>query len=89
MQAGALSNERSMAVMSDIYAQTIVLDWQVKTDEGWKSGIEGREGDILPFNKEEVQKVFTSLPNLFIDIQEQAQSIANFRKSELEDDSGN
>ena len=52
-------------------------------------GIEGREGDILPFNKEEVQKVFISLPNLFIDIQEQAQSIANFRKSELEDDSGN
>ena len=89
MQAGALSNERSMAVMSDIYAQTIVLDWQVKVDNEWKTGIEGREGEILPFNKEEVQKVFTSLPNLFIDIQEQAQSIANFRKSGLEDDSGN
>jgi len=29
------------------------------------------------------------LPNLFIDIQEQANSIANFRKAELEEDSGN
>ncbi len=89
MQAGAVSNERSMAIMSDIYAKTIVLDWQVKGDNGWKPGIEGRDGEILPFNKEEVQKVFEALPNLFIDVQEQANSISNFRKQEIEEDSGN
>jgi len=89
MQAGAVSNERSMAIMSDIYAKTIVLDWQVKGEEGWKAGIEGREGEVLPFNKDEVQKVFEALPNLFIDVQEQANSISNFRKAEIEEDSGN
>lgn len=89
MQAGAVSNERSMAIMSDIYAKTIVLDWQVKGDNGWKPGIEGRDGEVLPFNKEEVQKVFEALPNLFIDVQEQANAISNFRKAEIEEDSGN
>ncbi len=89
MQAGAVSNERSLAIMSDIFAKTIVLDWQVKVDDAWKSGIEGRDGDILPFNYDNVIATFSALPNLFMDIQEQAQSIANFRKAELEDDSGN
>lgn len=89
MQAGAVSNERSMAIMCDIYAKTIILDWQVKSDDTWKPGIEGREGEILPFNKEEVQKVFEALPNLFMDIQEQATSISNFRKVEIEEDSKN
>lgn len=89
MQAGAVSNERSLAIMSDIFAKTIVLDWQVKADDAWKSGIEGRDGDILPFNYDNVIATFSALPNLFMDIQEQAQSIANFRKGELEDDSGN
>lgn len=89
MQAGAVSNERSLAIMSDIFAKTIVLDWQVKVDDAWKSGIEGRDGDILQFNYDNVIATFSALPNLFMDIQEQAQSIANFRKAELEDDSGN
>lgn len=89
MQAGAVSNERSLAIMSDIFAKTIVLDWQVKVNDAWKSGIEGRDGDILPFNYDNVIATFSALPNLFMDIQEQAQSIANFRKAELEDDSGN
>lgn len=89
MQAGALSNERSIAIMSDIYAKTIILDWEVIQDGKPKKGIEGRDGSVLPFNYENVRQAFMDLPNLFIDIQEQANSIANFRKAELEEDSGN
>jgi hypothetical protein len=89
MDAGALSSERSRSIMTDIYAKTIILDWQVKSDDSWKTGIEGREGDILPFNYDSVVETLKALPNLFIDIQEQANSIANFRKAELEDESGN
>jgi len=89
MQAGALSNERSQAIMSDIYAKCIVLDWQTLVDGEYKSGLETREGEIIPFNYENVKQVFMDLPNLFIDIQEQANSIANFRKAELEDEAGN
>ena len=30
MEAGALGNERSMVLMIDIYAESIILDWQVR-----------------------------------------------------------
>lgn len=95
MNAGALGNERSMAILVDIYAKTIILDWQVATkneageNTGWKSGIEARDGSILPFDTQTVIATLKALPNLFLDIQQQASSIANFRRAELEDESGN
>jgi len=89
MQAGALSNERSISIMSDIYAKTVVLDWEVMINKKLIKGIESREGEVLPMNYENVRDAFVALPNLFIDIQEQANSISNFRKAELEEDSGN
>ncbi len=89
MQAGALSNERSQAIMSDIYAKTIVLDWETMEKDKLKTGIEGRDGKIKPVNYDTVKTALTDLPNLFIDIQEQANSIANFRKEEQEEDAKN
>lgn len=94
MNAGALSNERSLSIMADVYAKTIVLDWQVaqKNEDGtisWKIGIESRDGTVLPFNAQTVETTLKALPNLFSDIQQQASSIANFRRAELEDESGN
>jgi len=89
MQAGALSNERSIAIMSDIYAKTIVLDWETMDKDKMTKGIEQRDGKVAPMSYDTVKQAFIDLPNLFIDIQEQANSIANFRKAELEEESGN
>lgn len=89
MEAGALGNERSMAIMIDIYSKTIVLDWQVRDGDNWKTGIEARDGSIMPFTEQNVADTFRALPNLFLDVQQQASSIANFRKAELEEESGN
>ncbi len=90
MEAGALSNERSMALMADIYSKTIVLDWQVRNADGeWEQGIEDKEGNIIAFNQENVEDAFRNLPRLFMDVQEQAQSLSNFRRAELEDETKN
>lgn len=90
MEAGALGNERSLALMADIYAKTIIVDWQVPDGkESWKTGIESKSGEILPFTEENVLLTLRALPNLFLDIQQQASSMANFRRSELETESGN
>lgn len=90
MNAGALSNERSMNIMADIYAKTIIIDWQVlQEDKTWKTGIEAEDGSILPFNNESVELTLKALPNLFSDIQTQASSIANFRAAEIEDEAKN
>lgn len=89
MEAGALGNERSMAIMIDIYAESIILDWQVRNGDDWKSGIEARDGSVMPFTRENVETTLRALPNLFLDIQQQAQSIANFRRADLEGEAGN
>lgn len=89
MDAGALSNERSQALMADIYTQTIILNWEVRVGEGWTKGIEDREGNIMEFNAENVEATLRALPRLFMDLQEQAMSLSNFRKTELEDEAKN
>lgn len=89
MEAGTLSNERSSAIMADIYAQTVVLMWETKKDGEWVEGIDGEDGELLPFNKANVELTLVNLPRLFVDLQEQAMSLANFRKDELETEAGN
>jgi hypothetical protein len=88
LDSGALSNERSQALMADIYAQTIILSWETMKGTGDKAkmevGIESKEGKILPFTEANVEQTLIALPRLFLDLQEQAASLANFRKGELE-----
>lgn len=89
LESGALSNERSQALMADIYAQTIILAWETQVDGKMKSGIEGKDGKIKAFSKEAVEEALRNLPRLFMDIQEQAGSLSNFRLEELEEDTKN
>lgn len=93
MNAGTLSNDRSLAIMADIFAKTVILAWEVsQTVDGktsWVEGIEGPEGEILPYDEDNVIATFKALPELFVDIQNQSSSIANFRRLEVETDQGN
>lgn len=63
-------------VMQEVYAETVVLGWCNVTD---------REGNELPFSKENCVKLFQDLPALWEDVFEQANSIALFRESARED----
>lgn len=94
--AGTMPEERSRALLFDIYAKTVILDWEVakgvdeETKETiWEKGIHKKEGGILPFNEENVALTFRLLPAVFFDIQSAAESIAMFRKEEMEEDSKN
>ena len=92
IQAGALSNERSRVLMSDVYAKTIIIGWQCRQGENdeWVNGIEQRGSDeLLEVNYDNIKKTLLALPNLFTDLQEQANSISNFRHEEFEDDAKN
>ena len=93
LESGALSNERSQSLMADIYAKTIILAWETMQGKGdkaeMKSGIEAKDGSILPFNETNVEQALIALPRLFMDLQEQAASLANFRKGELETEGKN
>jgi hypothetical protein len=90
----SFSEERSVHILSEIFAKTIVLDWEViqEQEDGeyeFIRGIHSKDGSILEFNEQNVLLSFKLLPKLLKDIQEQASLISLFRREELEDDSKN
>jgi hypothetical protein len=67
-------------IVKEVYAETVVLGW---------NGVEDRDGNPMEFTKDNVLKLFNDLPDLYLDIQEQATSSAAFRVAVREDDSKN
>lgn len=91
---GAFSDERANEILRRVYADTIVLNWETKRGGEWLPGIDpedlGVEGaELQPVTAENIVKVFTNLPDLFSDVQQQAQSIALFRSEVDEAAAGN
>jgi len=92
---GSFDDERSNAILREVYAHTVVLNWEenvgTAADPKWEKGIapsdagvESTEEKLLPVTPENVALVFSNLQDLFIDIQNQAQASALFR-AELND----
>jgi hypothetical protein len=78
--AGTMDEEVSRALTADIYAKTVILDWE---------GIRGRNGELLPFTYDNCVQLLADLPDFFDDIQKAAQDVATFRESTQEDIKGN
>lgn len=93
IQNGVMDNDLADDILLRVFAQTVVLNWEVLDDpkkRTWKVGIESPDGGKpLPFNEENVVATLRALPDLFLDLQQQAQNVANFREGELEEDSKN
>lgn len=90
IQTETMSPERSLQVLREVYAEHVVKRWEVKNEDGeWVEGVEGPDGDILPANPDNILRVFNDLPDLFMDIQEQANKVGLFRAAVQEAASGN
>lgn len=72
--------EQLRAIVRQVFAETVVLGWE---------GVEDREGNALTYSTANVVKLFTDLPDLFDDVQEQAQRLALFRAEVQESDAKN
>lgn len=77
MDMGTLDESVANELLVQVFAQTVVKDWEGVTD---------REGNELKFNVENCVKVFMDLPDLFADVKEASMSVANYRYEEIEDD---
>jgi len=75
-----MDNDLAQQILAEVYADSVILNWSGVTDE---------EGNELEFTRENVIKVLTDLPELFNDIQAQAQELSNFRELEIEDEAKN
>ena len=77
---GILDEETSKRIMLEAYAEGVVV--------GWKD-VRDADGNEMIFNKENVVKLFSDLPDLFNDIRTQAENVALFREEEAKADEKN
>jgi len=80
MNMGTLDDGVAERLLAEAYAEAVIVGWR---------GVKGESGKNLSFNKDNVVKLLLDLPELFRDIQEQAQKTSNFRKAEVEDEAKN
>ncbi len=76
IDAGTIPDDVAEKLFLDVYAEAVVLGWEGVTDEN---------GKPLPYSKENAVKLFSDLPDLFRDVQNQAAAISNFRAEVTED----
>ena len=60
--------EEDRRMMAEVYAESIVIGWQGVT----------ANGELVPFSKENVVKLFLAIPDLFQEIATQANNLDNF-----------
>lgn len=77
---GMLDDEISRRILLESYAEGVVI--------GWKN-VKGADGEIMPFTKENVVKLFSDLPDLFADVKLQAENAALFRDQQEKVDEKN
>ena len=80
LQNGTLDIEVMTSILREVYADTVVIGW---------SNVEDKDGKPMPFNRDNVIKLFSELPELFADVQEQATNLALFRAEINEQDAKN
>lgn len=93
---GVMDNDRSMGIIREVFAETVILGWEVlaKKNENdelemvevndpegeFVKGIEGPDGTILPVTVENLVKTFEALPDLFFDLRAQSDNMQLFRQ---------
>lgn len=80
IQTQTLDDERSNRLMYEVYAASVILGWTGVTDD---------EGKTISFTYENCIALFEKYPDLFADIQEQAQNIRLFKEEIREEDGKN
>lgn len=91
IDAGTLDPKMDKMMMAEVYAATIVKNWETIVDGKAVQGIEAdpdaAEGTythpidkngMVPFNSKNVVATFIALPDLFQDVQREAQRVANY-----------
>lgn len=90
IQTETLSDKKSKELIQQAYVDTVVLNWETEVQPGvWEQGIEGKDGSLLPFTKENVLSVFRQLPDLYTDVVELSGTASAFKNGQLEEDAKN
>lgn len=80
IQTETIDAKQVEKLVRQVYAETVVLGWE---------NVDDAEGKPMTYSVENCRKLFDDLPDLFADIQEQAQRAALFRAEIREAEAGN
>lgn len=80
IQNDTLDPNTSRRIMTEVYADGVILDWE---------NVEDPDKNNLAFTRQNVLKVLQDLPDLFADIVDAATKVALFRQEINEADAGN
>lgn len=86
IQTETITPEKMEQIMREVYAETVVLGWQNVDIPATENG---PAMPNAPFSHENCVRVFKDLPELFVDIQNQASKAALFKRENLEAAAGN
>lgn len=91
ISTGSIQDHILNNILINVYAETVIKDWQVISEENgeWKVGIPDKEGNLMPFNSQNVIKTFKALPHLFENVRDAVSNATLYRKEVLEDESKN
>jgi hypothetical protein len=83
INSGTMDETVAEKLLAEAYAEAIILAWDGVTEpEPDEDGLPVE----IPFTKDNIVRVLLDLPDLFRDIQEQSQKVANFLKDAVEED---
>lgn len=80
LQNETANNAQLLKILRKVYAETVVLGWE---------NVQDRDGKPIPFTVDNCIQLFTDLPDLFTDVQEQSRRAALFRAQLREADAKN
>ena len=79
MQMGTMDDSVLESVVRECFAEKVVLGWDLVDSEG----------NAIPFSKQKCVELFNNLPDLFTDLMQESQRVANFVQSAREEDAKN
>lgn len=96
IQTDTLDDKVAEKLVLEAYSEGVIFGWgyyEFGENDAIKTVHTGlfpsEDGGTLEFNRENVIKVMTALPDLFRDVKEQAEKVSLFRKEVVEADAGN
>lgn len=87
IQTETITEDMSRKLLMEACAEGLVLAWGSKKYGDGK--MPAKTGEALDFTVENVVRFFTDLPDIFQDVQDQAQKVSLFRQTEVDGDAGN
>lgn len=80
IEAGTMPISEQRRLSIEAFAETVVLGWENIVD---------KNGQPMEFNRANVVKLLTDLPDLFDRLRDEATAMTNFQQQALEADAGN